>query len=157
MNSGNLVGERFHSSQHSTTTNDWIAPVYFITQYLQHKNFTLKRNVFKGTRLFNQLTWIASIQFEPHGDVTVPCDWMNSNEASNDWLLQGINYFMRIVFVSDIFLEMQNFIYCHLTGTDNNSQQISIYYTRLKSERSVCFFLGQDFVRETSTSLVFLP
>ena len=55
---------------------------------------------------------------------------------------QSIHNFMRIVLVSDIFLKRAIVYLLHFTGTDNNRQQIAIYYTRRKSERSDWFFLG---------------
>ena len=64
--------------------------------------------------------------------MTFPRNWMNSNDASNDWLLQGIDYYMHIVLVSDIFLKMQNFIYCHLNYQNRQQQKkLAISYKML--------------------------
>lgn len=52
---------------------------------------------------------------------------MNSNNASNDWVLQSIDYFMHLVLVSKIFLKIQTLIYYHVSGIDNNRQQMAVY------------------------------
>lgn len=53
---------------------------------------------------------------------------MNSNNASNDWVLQSIDYFMYLVLVSGVFLKIQTFIYCYVnSGRDNNRQQMAVY------------------------------